>query len=378
MSSVELESLWLNDEAEAAWLRLRQHLDWSQGFALGFLFMASALAGVFRERLARVYQGRVSALQVVQPATPDAALQEVMQRVRAAMPVLDEIAAPLWIEVNQYSEDPTWEQGRALLLARLNEHRELLRRQLRRPVMLVLPAGYHKQVQQLAPDLWSIRDWSLTAASRLDQAQPAGRVVSAVVEFPSAADAVAEGAGEVTAVADDVDALVTEWRRLWDRRAHGADVLNIGWRALDLLLAWRRLEAAEEIAGQVLFLARRYAATDPRSLSVSLNWQGDVAQAQGRLEDAERAYRESLAVRRDLRGRLGDTPEVLRDLSISLERVGDLAVTRRQLPAAQQTYDEAAALLRRLDYVFPGREYARWLLQIETKRRELAGKADGA
>ncbi|MEZ5574197.1 MAG: hypothetical protein R3F44_00575 [Candidatus Competibacteraceae bacterium] len=61
-----------------------------------------------------------------------------------------------------------------------------------------------------------------------------------------------------------------------------------------------------------------------RDLSVVLNKVGDAARALGRLEEAERAYAESLAVR-VLRQRLGDTPEVLRDLSVALERVGDAA-----------------------------------------------------
>ncbi|MER2603898.1 MAG: hypothetical protein ABTR27_16305, partial [Candidatus Competibacter phosphatis] len=67
------------------------------------------------------------------------------------------------------------------------------------------------------------------------------------------------------------------------------------------------------------------------------------------------------------RERLGDTPQVLRDLSISLNKVGDAARALGRLEEALNAYQEAATLLRRLDHVFPGQEYAGWLIDVEAK-----------
>ncbi len=83
-----------------------------------------------------------------------------------------------------------------------------------------------------------------------------------------------------------------------------------------------------------------------RDLSVSLDKVGDATRARGRLEEAERAYAESLAVRRVLRQRLGDTPEVLRDLSVSLNKVGDAARARGRLEEAERAYAESPAVRR--------------------------------
>jgi tetratricopeptide (TPR) repeat protein len=62
-----------------------------------------------------------------------------------------------------------------------------------------------------------------------------------------------------------------------------------------------------------------------RDLSVSLNKVGGVAERQGDWTQAESAYRESLALRRQLVERLGGTPESLRDLSVSLDNLGGVA-----------------------------------------------------
>jgi hypothetical protein len=63
---------------------------------------------------------------------------------------------------------------------------------------------------------------------------------------------------------------------------------------------------------------------------------------------------------------------VLRDLSISLDRVGDAARALGRLEEALNAYQEAAILLRRLDHVFPGQEYAGWLIDVEAKYQATA------
>ncbi len=371
-------SIDLGPHAEDAWLRLRHHLGWSQGFALGFLFVANPrLADAFRWRLERAYLGRVSTLQTLKPASPDLAIDEIMRLVRESPALLDDMAAPLWIELHEHAGDKAWDRARTLVLARLNEHRELLRRRLGRPLILILPQGWQAQARQIAPDLWFIRDFSLEVAA---EATSIADGPSTVVKSPLIAAEPSENwwrrllrklwHPSQPRLSDHP--LVAEWRRV--RRKDGSDpnVLNTGWRAIDFLLDQRRIDEACAIANEVLALARQGSESDPRSLSISLDRVGDAARALGRLEDAERAYAESLAVRRVLRERLGDTPEVLRDLSISLNKVGDAASALGRLEEALNAYQEAATLLRRLDHVFPGQEYASWLTAVEAKYQATA------
>ena len=62
----------LSPDGEAAWLRLKLHLEWLDGFDLIFLFSAhAAVVRVLRERLAAAYRARVTGLEVPTPQTPD-------------------------------------------------------------------------------------------------------------------------------------------------------------------------------------------------------------------------------------------------------------------------------------------------------------------
>lgn len=62
--------------------------------------------------------------------------------------------------------------SRLLLLARLNERRELMRKNIQRPMILVLPSGFQRQVRETAPDLWSIREFSMEPASEISRTEP--------------------------------------------------------------------------------------------------------------------------------------------------------------------------------------------------------------
>jgi tetratricopeptide (TPR) repeat protein len=351
---IDSRSIDLGPEAEDAWLRLRHHLGWSQGFTLGFLFVAtSRLADAFRGRLERAYRGRVSALQALKPASPAAALDEVMRLVRESPPLLDEMAAPLWIELQEHAGDEAWDRARTLVLARLNEHRELLRRRLGRPLIVILPQGWQAQARQIAPDLWFVRDFSLEVAAAITSI--ADEDLTVAKSPPVAAE---RSKNWWQRLLDKLPhpfrprlpdhPLVAEWHRVRRKGGDDPNVLNVGWRATEFLLEQRRLEQAYAIANEVLALARRGSESDPRSLSVALNWMGDAAGALGRLEEAERAYAESLAVTRGLRQQMGETPEVLRDLSVSLNRVGDAAGALGRLEEAERAYAESLGVMRDL------------------------------
>jgi tetratricopeptide (TPR) repeat protein len=81
---------------------------------------------------------------------------------------------------------------------------------------------------------------------------------------------------------------------------------------------------------------------------VSLDNVGQVARDLGRPEEAREAFQESLALLRQLRAALGDTPQVLRDLSVSLDNVGEVARDLGRLEEARESYQESLALLRQL------------------------------
>ena len=70
-----------------------------------------------------------------------------------------------------------------------------------------------------------------------------------------------------------------------------------------------------------------------------------MARDLGQLEEARAAYRESLAISRQLKSLTGDAPQSLRDLSVSLDNVGDVARDLGQLEEARAAYEEALSLL---------------------------------
>ena len=81
---------------------------------------------------------------------------------------------------------------------------------------------------------------------------------------------------------------------------------------------------------------------------MSYNKLGDVAMAQGNLEEAVKAYGESLAIRKWLAE--GDPTNTgwQRDLSVSYERLGDLSVAQGQLEEAAKAYGESLAIAKKL------------------------------
>ena len=70
-----------------------------------------------------------------------------------------------------------------------------------------------------------------------------------------------------------------------------------------------------------------------------MNKLGDVAQALGRLDEAQQAYRESEKLDRALIKDFGQTPERLRDLSVSMNKLGDVAQALGRLDEAQQAFE---------------------------------------
>ena len=80
----------------------------------------------------------------------------------------------------------------------------------------------------------------------------------------------------------------------------------------------------------------------------ALNNVGQVAAAQGDWVQADKVYRESLAIRRQLVERLGGTPEALRDVSVSLDNVGQVARAQGDWAQADKAYRESLEIRRQL------------------------------
>jgi hypothetical protein len=284
----------LTPAGESAWHEFRCHVEWAESFALIFLFAsARGPIDIFRDRLDNILRSRVSRLWHIPPSSSEEYVDTVMGVLRQPSEELLLFQAPLWIDIS--SQGNAWEKVRFALLQRLNEHRELFRRQIPRPVVLVLPGSWREQVRNLAPDLWSIRAYSLN----LDETG-AGEVPY-VAEQPTSGAAPYAFSDEQLLVAETH---LREWRRIQKYAQVDRNTLVAGWRALKAVMILNNVRDGEKIAGQVLTLARRMAAnkkdTTLRDLSVSLDNVGQVARAQGRLEEAQAAYGESLSILRRL------------------------------------------------------------------------------
>ncbi len=281
----------LNRDGEAAWRRFKQHLEWSDHFALVFIFNSDPrVTEIFRERLADIYRARVTRLRTFEVADPSELAEILLPKLLRPGVGVTALDAPYWIDLSRHAEN-TWRDARLNFLARLNEQRESLRRTLTRPLILALPAGERDQVKALVPDLWAIRDFSLESASTLLDATPIAQAAPApakeAIEFP---------------LSDDEHQLIAEWERVRERDLLERGMLLAAESAIEVYLHKARFGDAENTSQHALALARRLAQSSGetpqalRDLSASLNNVGHVAQALSRWDEARAAYRDALAI----------------------------------------------------------------------------------
>jgi tetratricopeptide (TPR) repeat protein len=322
---------------ESIWRELRPHLEWANGFNLVFLFADNpGPVGLLRRRFDDSLHLRTLRLRVMDPSSPEelAGLAEQLLTLRAGF-------GPLWVELWRQGEDPAWRRARVQLLHQLNERRSILEREIRQPVVLVLPLAERSQVYISAPDLWAVRSFTAQLPTLA----------------PSRPDTILPSVGEsksVLALASEPSPAEQEWTRLLNA-SQNATSLNLGdgFAAFDAALERGSLKAARHIANETLAMARDRVQLNAnpehlRDLSVSLNKVGQVEAELGKLEPARAAYRESLGIARQLRDSLGDTPQALRDLSISLDNVGKVEAELGKLDAARAAYRESLDLSRQL------------------------------
>ena len=345
-----LPALALDAPTERVAVNLLRHPEWQyDGFSLVFLFAdvgpSLQLADWLDQRLAM--QGRPLHRHEAKDSFvrhPEAAVDLLVNR------LADLSAQPggVWFAIQRHPGDVQWNRARTLFLARLNERRFLLERDLKRPLVLVLPAHFRAETRAMAPDIWHKRDLSEELRWLPDTA-PTSVQVS---REPLATLAVEDGCLPAFA----------EWQRMASASAAEQAFLPTAWKASNELLAVGRPGDAEHVARSALSLARRRAqakadGSSERDLSVSLNHLGRVAQAQGDWTQAEAVYRESLALRRQLVERLGGTPESLDDLAVSLLNVAAIP------PGDSAARAEAVAIYRRLRTRFP--DTARYVQRLQ-------------
>jgi tetratricopeptide (TPR) repeat protein len=359
----------LTPDGENSWLEFRRHIEWSNGFSLILLFCSHAgIVDLFCRRLTDICRMHVSHLEHIAPKSPETVAEEVLGRLRGQNRVLREMAAPICIELNRHGGE--WDRARDNLLARLNEHRELLRNRWRRPTIIILPRGYRERVRLIAPDLWSVRAYSLEMGEK-----------EIVMPAPEAAQPERSGVVETGLPVTDENIAefpaLREWQRLQARGASGPDVIRAGGRAFDETFKAGAWQNADDVANAVLVMARSLASSDGselalRDISVSLDNVGRIDQALGRFEEARAAFAESLEIRRKILSRVGETPESLRDISVSLDNVGRIDQALGRFEDARAAFAESLSIARRLAHVFPDhKEHGEAVSMLEATLAEL-------
>jgi len=122
----------------------------------------------------------------------------------------------------------------------------------------------------------------------------------------------------------------------------------------DVLKAQGKLDEALKAYRDSLAIAERLAAADrsntlwQRDLSVSYNKVGNVLKTQGKLDEALKAYRDSLAIRERLAASDPSNSDWQRILAVSYDNVGDPLVAQGKLDEALKAYRDGLAIRERL------------------------------
>ncbi len=337
-----------------AWREMRLHIEWATGFTLCFVFSDSpALSRALLQRLDDAWRFRTAPVTVIEPSDPATAAVDMFEGLVQHQQRLPGVLVPAWLQLTTHAPDVAWDQARSECLGRLNEGRAWLVSDLARPLVVCLPIAWQAQVAPAAPDLWHLRVFTVTlAASEVADKVPG---LDAVVGGPDASSLSLLGSPQ--RIVAPHRWLVEEARNAWASRPEASQQRGLAAALGDLSAA--QLDAGDPegacaSARESLALRRQLREAlgeSPqvlRDLSISLNNVGAAEAQAGRGEAALAAYRESLALRRQLREALGESPQVLRDLSVSLDNVGAAEAQAGRDEAALAAYRESLALSRQL------------------------------
>ena len=334
---MSLPLLTLDAQTEGVAVALLRHLEWQpEGFSLVFLFAdpgpAQQLADWLDERL-RLSDRPLQRCEAGEQfwSVPEMAVVDLAERPGQWLVQ----PGAIWWGVHRHAQQSRWNTARRRFLARLNERRFLLERDLPRPLVLLLPPAFVDSARDVAPDLWHRRDLALSLQAPAPAAPPAA---SALAERGAIRPARAETSTPSTTPEPSIEPissyLPSNLQRIRQLRGDG------------------QLASARQLTQAVLAaMAEPDLATDPgsaRDRSLALDELGAVAQAQGDWAQAEAAYRESLQLSRELLARLGPTPEAQRDLSVSLDNLGAVAQAQGDWTQAEAAYRERLQMQRSL------------------------------
>jgi hypothetical protein len=304
------------DEAQAqAWRLLERRLRQIRGFGLLIYFVRTPLLAL---RLRTSLDAHLAAQnrRLITTAAPhpenfaDITLKSLLGSVEP------ENAGAHWLEAHKGASQTEWDTQRRELLLRLNERRSRLESEFHAPLILLLPAGWAADMACLAPDLWHIRLLSSELAASIPPGQPMPATAELrnlqSIEDPVGLQVEPEVSGALQywldqwhATFDDLSSqdIKPDHPNLWSLSIWDGD------QAIKACLKYGRFAQAEQVAQDILKISRIRMASvlDEEKYLALRDWA-----------EAEKAYRESLAISRELVERLGGTPESLDDLAIAL------------------------------------------------------------
>ena len=143
--------------------------------------------------------------------------------------------SPLWIEAFR-GDELEWQNARDYTAGPPQRTSRPDAFPIRRPVIIVLPGGFRRQLREIAPDLWSVRNHSID----LDEIRSLH--TDGGVETAAGPDR-----EEPPPHLGNAVALLAEWDRIVARAATGRDVLMAGGRAIDAALSLAKMEQAHPL-----------------------------------------------------------------------------------------------------------------------------------
>ncbi|MEH8017033.1 tetratricopeptide repeat protein, partial [Rheinheimera muenzenbergensis] len=286
------------------WPEMRLHIEWSERFSLCFLFCpdSKAIEDIV-QWLDDSSAMRTAPLSRFVPDSPRTAVAEVLTKLEEHSNRIAKYHAPVWLQIltlDNENDTSQWDAARAALLARLNERREWLSNNFACPLVICLPLHWQTKVIQIAPDLWHIRSYSSAVEAKL--------AVQQQEQYPD---------------------LLPHFLQSQPDTDNAAFIAKVE-------LARKKLQQKPD------------AVSLQRELLMAISELGDAERDTGRAESALSAYRESLAMSRQLQAQLGDQPQVLLDLSVSLSKLGDAERDTGRAEAALSAYRESLSIDRQL------------------------------
>ena len=306
--------LWCDDPRPLAWLRAQ--LDRS-----------------LRARSLRMLDHALLAGPAGTTSDIETALSPVLAALLKPEPGADRMA--VWVDLGH---DPAGRSCRDWLLARLNERRAPLM-QASRAVVLAGPAVYEAQAAEVAPDLWSVRDFSTLVPVWVTGDSPSA--ASMPLPEPTPSDAL----GQLW-----VAAWARHEARLAEEDASSRLDLSLGFSVVTEALRHRQLARARQVLEQTAAALPTGDETGAglRLSAQQLTLEGDLAMQERQLSLARQRYEQGLRVSERLVKVTGESPEALRDWWVSLIKVGDVQSSLGSLEEARQRYEQGLRVSERL------------------------------